>query len=101
CDNIVVLWDVTTGKRLRELHIPHAPVFSFIFSPDCKQLAVSFGREVKDSGIVVVEIESGKSVRKFADGRIGLVRFTPDGKSLILIEDYGDKLALCNIESGK
>ena len=25
------------------------------FSPDSKQLAVSFGREVKDSGIVVVE----------------------------------------------
>ena len=98
-DKTITLWDSATGKRIRELEVPHAPVFSFVFSPDGKQLAVSFGREV--SGIVVLEIESGKLIRRFADAALGLVRFTPDGKSLLLTEGYHTKLAVWNVESGK
>ena len=100
-DKIVVIWDSTTGKRLRELHVPHAPVFDFVFSPDSKQLAVSFGREIKDSGIVVLDVESAKIVKQFADERLGLARFSPDGKSLLISEAYGGKLAFWDIESGK
>ena len=100
-DNIIVLWDSATGKRLRELQVPHAPVFGFVFSPDSKQLGVSFGREIKDSGIIVLDVGSGKIVKQFADARLGLVRFTPDGRSVLLSEEYGDKLALWSIESGK
>jgi WD40 repeat protein len=98
-DNSIVLWDSATGKRLRALRVPHAPVFGFVFSPNGRQLAASFGRET--SGIAVLDIESGKLTRYFNEAGLGLVRFSSDGESLLLTEECGDKLALWNIASGK
>jgi WD40 repeat protein len=101
-DKLLVLWDSSTGKPLRKVQLPQTPVLDFAFSPNSKQLAVRFGREKWDRGIAVVDTESGKIVKRLvADEDLGLVRFTSNGKSLVLSEDYGERLAQWDIESGK
>jgi WD40 repeat protein len=100
-ERIIVLWDSATGKRVRELQVPHPPVYGLAFSPDGKQIAAEFGKELKESGIALFDVESGKLLKQIADNRPGLMHFSTDGKSLFLSEDYGNKLALWDIETAK
>ena len=99
CEKIIVLWDCATGKRTRELEVPYAPAYGLVFSLDGKQLAAGFGR--KTSGIALFDVDSGKLLKQIADGRLGLLQFSPDGKSLFLRENFGETLSLWDIAAGK
>ena len=53
----------------------------FAFTPDSKAIAMSM---MDEADIVVIEIESGKELRRFAglEGVVGAIAFSPDGKLL-------------------
>ncbi len=96
----IILWDSETGKRIRELQVSHASVGNLRFSPDGKQLAASIGSGIRDPGIALFDVASGKLLKQFADGCYGLVQFSADGKSMFLSEDFGERLSLWDVESG-
>jgi WD40 repeat protein len=78
----VVLWEVATGNRLKDLPEVHSDtIFSIDFSPDGKRLATASADRV----VGIVDIEAGKRVAGF-DGHthhvVG-VRFSPDGTQLL------------------
>jgi hypothetical protein len=98
---VIVLWDSTTGERLRELQVPHAPVYGLVFSPDSKRLAVSYGRHERH--IALFDVGSGKLERHVAErsGTFGLVQFSIDGKSLFLTKGYRESLVLWDLANDK
>jgi WD40 repeat protein/beta-lactamase regulating signal transducer with metallopeptidase domain len=95
-DHVIQLWDVATGKELRQLEAPAAGLAGLLFSPDGRSLA---GRTV-DGGLVVWATDTGKMVhslrpaRRPADNTFVIVfgsdgganspgmAFSPDGKTL-------------------
>jgi WD40 repeat protein len=116
-DNIVQLWEVATGKKLRPFATKGSYYAAFCFSPDGKQLVVS------DHGSTwLFDVATGKEPRLLAKqpdhvvrlrspGLIGApVVFAPDGKTVALLSwesddnDRGNDHAVVEIievESGK
>ncbi len=79
-DKTVRLWDVSSGKEIRQFQGHQAEVNSVAFSPDGKTLA-SAGQ---DTTVRLWEVASGKEIRQLRwDGCYVLsVVFSPDGKTL-------------------
>jgi WD40 repeat protein len=89
-DYRVCLWDVTTGRLIREFarsseragaYADARLVHSLAFSPEGKTLAASIG----DHSVVVWETATGKELRKIQghEGPISALAFSPDGKLLV------------------
>src|SRR5262249_12384916 len=76
-DEIVSLWDVATGKEIRELEGLSRP-YCLAFSPDGKYLATGNA----DLAIHLWDVSSGKERREFAghQGGIAAIAFSLDGK---------------------
>jgi WD40 repeat protein/class 3 adenylate cyclase len=88
-----VMWDATTGRRLRTF----APALSFAVSPTGDALVL--GRE--DGSVALANIETGKT-REFSGHHAGAVNgaaFTPDGRSLLTAGTDGDVL-VWDVKSG-
>jgi WD40 repeat protein len=85
------LWDVRTGKRLRQIPAPLGDTGSLAFSPDGKRL-VTGGR---DNPVCVWDAGTGErvwSTEHFAaatnrDASVRCVGFSPDGKTVLLAAD--------------
>jgi WD40 repeat protein len=74
----VQLWDLTTGKELRELpNRNQAPIDGLSFSPDGNLLAVA-----SEGSIHLCDPRSGEEVRACGRRLGGSVAFSPDGKIL-------------------
>jgi RNA polymerase sigma factor (sigma-70 family) len=78
----LALWDLTTGKRLRQVFLPGGTNGPVAFSPDGKTYT-----EATDTpaGIRLWDAATGKerqSIRGFR-GRVTALAFTPDGRQLI------------------
>ncbi|AWM40905.1 ECF RNA polymerase sigma factor SigM [Gemmata obscuriglobus] len=88
------LWDVTTGKPIRELHSPNKYVRSLAWSPDGKSLAT--GDLDDETQVVAVRLwdpATGKELRQMQmNGAVGMAEslaFTADGKTLICGGSHG------------
>jgi RNA polymerase sigma factor (sigma-70 family) len=87
-DNRPRLWDVTTGKLLRELRAPD--FFSVaLLSPDGRILAVR-NRGIGNSDLYLLEMTTGKPLHKFKSERLAVhdwcvpdFAFSPDSKSIV------------------
>ncbi len=91
------LCDLKTGKRLHTLTTGQRSVFSLLFMPDSRALAVQEHGEMH-----FFDTDSGKEIRKLVKSSwIGHpLAFSPDGKTLALLEaDHA--LSLWDVKSGR
>lgn len=73
----IVLWDVATAKRIRELRFEGVQdsVIALAFSPDGRRLVSGGGSILR-----LFDVDKGKQIRTFGEGkRINSVAFSPDG----------------------
>jgi WD40 repeat protein len=96
----VVVWDLTTGSRLRQFRHERGPGFStpgFCFSPDGRRLALVYS----PSFACVWDLTTGKELRRFEDGSRGysFCRFSADSKELALI--VNNKAGFHDLQTGK
>jgi WD40 repeat protein len=95
-DQVIVLWDAATGKRVRELRVPIGPQ-CLAFTPDGKRLAASCRLTKDGPGVLLFDVESGKLLerpRSFGEGA-RRIYFSKDGKQLYEPE------AAWDVETGK
>ncbi|MBI1914623.1 MAG: sigma-70 family RNA polymerase sigma factor [Planctomycetes bacterium] len=88
------LWDVATGKKLREVEAPpNSSTLALVFSPDGKTLAAAIG----DGTIRFWDVVTGKLIPRLAlhEASYANLAFSPDGKTLVigdgdlgLVEDH-------------
>jgi WD40 repeat protein len=88
-DRFVNLWNVRTGKLVRQLdHNVGAAVLSLEFSPDGRILAISGGDSFVSLWDVVTGVQMGP--RLSAGGRGAMVDFSPDGRHLLETHSNGE-----------
>jgi WD40 repeat protein len=76
-DNMVILWDVATGRQIRTLSETQDGVLSLAFSPDGRTIAAGLQRSVK-----TFDASTGREVRTFSDGGVLSLAFSPDGRTI-------------------
>ena len=91
----VKLWDVSTGKTLKELKIPGCS--SLTISPDKKY--IFSGDQGNDGKIIQWEMLTGKEIKIFRGyvDMVSLATFSPDGRNIL---SGREKLALWDISTG-
>ena len=76
--------DADSGRLRTVLHGHSRPVWSVAFSPDERVLATAR----KDGRVHLWDVPTGKLIRQLQAGtHAAAVRFTPDGKALIVSND--------------
>jgi WD40 repeat protein len=85
-DSCILLWDMATGKQLRQITTDDHTVGEVVFSADGKLLAVS-----SRARVVLFETATGKEVLHTAAHKIMLedVAISPDGKHLASLDVHG------------
>jgi WD40 repeat protein len=120
-DKQICFWDVSTGKKIRQLEAPkpqldgtgaNDTVKALVFAPDGESLAV----RTIDEAVHVIAAATGQPVGQFRDpqekrktisGATGAVAFSPDGKRIASTQEEGRQLnrkmflRVHDIESGK
>jgi WD40 repeat protein len=76
----LVLYDVATGKGVRQVRVPPGKSFLLAFSPDSKHLAVA----CKDKVLRVYDVASGKKVRTYegSETTLNALAWSPGGKMI-------------------
>jgi RNA polymerase sigma factor (sigma-70 family) len=96
------LWDVSTGKKIRELAGPETKADWVVFAPDGKTLA--FGRrdyEMGSQGTHLVDVASGEELQWFKEALgVPFAWFSPDGK-ILAMEGSESKVRFWDVETGK
>lgn len=91
----IILWDATTGVRLRELKTDKEPVWSLAFSPDGRLAAVTHDE------ITLFDTETGRIVRRVDQEWADRAYFTPGGKELRVTTWPQGSVTAWEVESGK
>jgi WD40 repeat protein len=102
----IFLWDVNTGKEIRQMSSAGAAPFTFAFFPDGKRLVTSEAITLDSKRLSYWELASGKNAGSFlikerSPGSFageGHMVFSPDGKTLAF---WGEKVRLFNVAGGK
>jgi WD40 repeat protein len=101
-ERTIVLWDAATGERVRELRVPHEPIRHLAFSPDGKRLAAACALASDQSGAVVFDVETGRSLLQLGTGQglVTRVQFSADGKQLY-VSQWDGPLSSWDAATGK
>jgi WD40 repeat protein len=91
-DFAVRLWDLETGKLIRQFEGHGAGIWAVAFSPDGRRILSGSGHWVLDSPDKTVrlwDVETGKELARFSDhtGTVWGVVFTADGKQALSCGD--------------
>jgi WD40 repeat protein len=80
-DKTVKLWEVATGKLIREMAVSE-PANAVAFAPNCRYVAVGCGWH--NAAIHIFEVATGKEIRVFKGigAYIGALHFAPDSRTL-------------------
>jgi WD40 repeat protein len=96
-DNVIKLWEVSTGTELRTLGGPFSGLSSVAFSPDGK-LVLSLAAD----GIALWNVVTGEKVSALADsGGIKSFAVSPDGKVIAGVRRFGRSVSLWDAASGR
>jgi WD40 repeat protein len=88
-DKIIKLWDVKTGKLLKELKGHTSVIYSLQFSPDGIKLLSASGKcdefNLTDDKIKLWDVSTGKVITEIKGNKESAYRaiFTPDGSNII------------------
>ena len=96
--NIVQIWDVESGEKIRSFEGQLYCMYFAEFSPDGKLIGLAFD----GSTISLCNIETGKVIRIFKGhtDRVLSIAFSPDGKQIVSASD--DKtVRIWNVETGE
>jgi RNA polymerase sigma factor (sigma-70 family) len=94
----IVLWDMRTGKQLRQIDTGKHVVSRLVFSPDGRTIA-TINRE---DTITLWEMASGKERFSFPSTEAhNLLTFTPDGRTLLAAGDASPIIHVYSIRTGK
>jgi WD40 repeat protein len=93
----VKLWDVVTGRHVRQFHTP-AFARCLAFSPDGRTLAIN----TADRTIQLWNLDTGKSLHLFAghESKVSGIAFGPDGRTLAS-GGYDHTLRLWHVQTGQ
>src|SRR5262249_19469852 len=99
-DHSMRLWDLKTGKEVRQFGTPKDWVLCAEFSPD-GTLAAS-GTRNKDPIVRLWDVATGKELKQLKGHTSGIrsVSFSPDGKTLASA-GYDYRIRLWDVETGK
>jgi WD40 repeat protein len=92
---VIVVWDAATGERIRELKVAKGPVTHLLFSADGRRLIATGA-----SSLAVLEVDTGKLVRRLDKLEGFGRRLSADGKQLFVL-DYQHAITAREIETGK
>ena len=99
----IAVWDVATGKTIRQLAQGKNWITHFCFTPDGRFLLIPVGRYRSDdvSKIRIHEIRSGEIVRELETGPHGTssLAISPDGK--VVVAGSGLDILLWDLANGK
>jgi WD40 repeat protein len=97
-DNIVQLWDISSGKEIKTLKGHRNSVNSITFSPNGKTLASASS----DNTVKLWDINSGREITSFIGHKnsVNSISFSPDGKTLASASS-DNTVKLWDISSGK
>ena len=101
-DRTIRVWDIATGKEVRQLTDHVIAISCLAFSPDSKYIAAS---TINDQTIRIWEIDSDKPPRALVIAQNGAATmtfaFSPDGKTLAVSRGQVQEIVLIDLESGK
>jgi WD40 repeat protein len=94
----ITLWDVSTGRRLRQIDTGKHVVSRLVFSPDGRTLATID----QGSTITLWEIATGKERFSFpSKGEHTILAFTPDGRALLAAGEASPIIHGYSVRTGK
>lgn len=96
--NIVQIWDVESGEKIRSFEGQPYHMYFAVFSPDGKLIGLAFD----GSTISLCDIETGEEIRTFKGhtDRVLSIAFSPDGKQIVSASE--DKtVRIWNVETGE
>src|SRR5262249_23972287 len=94
-DRIVRLWEVATGKEMRQFAGHEGQVFAVAFSPNGKSLAAG------SKGLWLWEVDTGKRLGQFGGQYlVNAVGFAANGQQLAAVEE-DQQIRLWDLASGK
>jgi WD40 repeat protein len=101
-DHTIRIWDVASGKEVRQLR-DHAVALSCLtFSPDGKHIAAC---TLNDQSIRIWEVDSDKEPRVIVTNQNGAATMTfayaPDGKTLAVGQGPMQEVAIFDVDTGK
>jgi WD40 repeat protein len=96
-DQVIRLWETTSGKELQALHVPESVNAPFALSPDGKLIATTNFMRVR-----IWEVKTGKELHGIDDqnGNNTALVFSPDGKTLA-VTSGADEIRLIDVSAGK
>jgi WD40 repeat protein len=98
-DGSIRLWNLDTGKEVRSLAEHRGPedLMSLCFSPDGKYLLAP----AVDLSLRLVEVATGKEIKRIKTGHAYCAAFSPDGKCIVSGGYFDNVVRVWDIESGK